>query len=53
MRTPELLAEFLTFLRQNKLMWGVPILLFLALMFALLIFTGDGGTLLPFVYSLR
>ena len=46
-----ILKEFWLFLRENKKWWLAPIVLFLALFGALLIFA-KGSALAPFIYSL-
>lgn len=46
-----ILKEFWLFLRENKKWWLAPIVLFLLLFGALLIFA-KGSALAPFIYSL-
>ena len=44
-------AEFWTFLKENKKWWIAPIVVFLVLLGALIIFT-EGSAVAPFVYTL-
>ena len=46
-----IIKEFLVFLRERKKWWIAPIVLFLVLFGALLIFA-KGSALAPFIYSL-
>ena len=46
-----ILKEFWQFLRENKKWWLAPVVLFLVLFGALLIFA-KGSALAPFIYSL-
>jgi hypothetical protein len=46
-----IIREFLSFLRVRKKWWLAPIMLFLVLLGALLIFA-KGSALAPFIYSL-
>jgi hypothetical protein len=46
-----IIKEFLEFLRERKKWWLVPIILFLLLLVALLVFA-KGSALAPFIYSL-
>ena len=45
-----LLGEFTLFLRQNKKLWLLPIVLTLVLLGALLVFA-QGSALAPFIYT--
>ncbi len=47
----QIVAEFLTFLKENKKWWITPIVLFLLLLGALIIFT-EGSAVAPFIYTL-
>ena len=47
----EIIKEFWQFLRERKRWWLAPIVLFLLLLGALLIFA-KGSALAPFIYSL-
>ncbi len=46
-----LLREFWLFLRQNKKLWLLPIIIVMLLLGALLIFA-QGSALAPFIYTL-
>jgi hypothetical protein len=46
-----IIKEFLVFLRERKKWWLAPIILFLLLLGALLVFA-KGSALAPFIYSL-
>jgi hypothetical protein len=46
-----IIKEFLAFLRERKKWWLAPIVLFLLLLGALLVFA-KGSALAPFIYSL-
>lgn len=46
-----IIREFLAFLREQKKWWIAPIVLFLLLLGALLVFA-KGSALAPFIYSL-
>jgi hypothetical protein len=46
-----IIKEFLEFLRERKKWWLAPIILFLLLLGALLVFA-KGSALAPFIYSL-
>ncbi len=46
-----LLQEFWLFLRQNKKLWLLPIVIVLVLLGALLIFA-QGSALAPFIYTI-
>ncbi len=46
-----ILAEFWDFLKARKKWWLAPILIFLILLGALIIFT-EGSALAPFIYTL-
>jgi hypothetical protein len=46
-----IIKEFLSFLRERKKWWLAPIVVFLLLLGALLIFA-KGSALAPFIYSL-
>ncbi len=46
-----LVKEFLSFLRVRKKWWLAPIVIFLLLMGALIVFT-QGSALAPFIYAL-
>jgi hypothetical protein len=46
-----IIREFLAFLRERKKWWLAPIILFLLLLGALLVFA-KGSALAPFIYSL-
>jgi hypothetical protein len=46
-----IIKEFLDFLRERKKWWLAPIILFLLLLGALLVFA-KGSALAPFIYSL-
>ena len=48
---PEIIKELWRFLRERKKWWLVPILIFLLLFGAVLIF-GSASVLAPFIYSL-
>jgi hypothetical protein len=47
----DIAKEFVQFLRVRKKWWLTPIILFLALLGALIIFT-EGSALAPFIYAL-
>jgi hypothetical protein len=49
-RHPNLIAEFLGFLKHNKKWWLLPILLVLIAFGVLMIFTGTAAA--PFIYTL-
>jgi hypothetical protein len=46
-----IIAEFWAFLKERKKLWLAPILIFLLLMGALIIFT-EGSAVAPFIYTL-
>ncbi|MCX6875046.1 MAG: DUF5989 family protein [Verrucomicrobia bacterium] len=46
-----IIREFVSFLRERKKWWITPIVLFLLLLGALLVFA-NGSALAPFIYSL-
>ncbi len=46
-----LMSEFVLFLRENKKLWMLPIVLTLVLLGALLIFA-QGSALAPFIYTI-
>jgi hypothetical protein len=46
-----IIAEFWDFLRVRKKWWLTPIIIFLALLGALIIFT-EGSAVAPFIYTL-
>jgi NAD/NADP transhydrogenase beta subunit len=46
-----IIKEFLAFLRERKKWWLMPIVLFLLVLGALLVFA-QGSALAPFIYSL-
>ncbi len=46
-----LLSEFLMFLRQNKKLWMLPIVVVLVLLGSLLVFA-QSSALAPFIYTL-
>jgi len=46
-----MLAELWEFLRHNKKWWLTPIIVFLLLLSALIVFT-EGAALSPFIYTL-
>lgn len=43
--------EFITFLRQNKKTWMIPIVILL-LFLGIIIVVGQGSSLAPFIYTL-
>jgi len=47
----QIVGEYLSFLRQNKKWWLLPIALALLLLGALVLFT-QGSPLAPFIYSI-
>ena len=51
MTGPSLLREFWLFLRQNKKLWLLPIVIVLLLLGALLIFA-QSSALAPFIYTI-
>ncbi len=51
MNNLSILAEFWDFLKARKKWWLAPILIFLILLGALIIFT-EGSALAPFIYTL-
>jgi len=46
-----IIAEFWDFLKERKKWWLTPIVIFLALLGALIIFT-EGSAVAPFIYTL-
>ena len=51
MSKASLLYEFSLFLRQNKKLWMLPVVVVLVLMGALLVFA-ESSALAPFIYSI-
>lgn len=51
MERPEIVAEYLAFLRQHKKWWLVPIAIILLLLGALLVVT-QGSPLAPLIYTI-
>jgi hypothetical protein len=51
MAKPQVLREFVTFLRQEKKYWLAPMVLVLVL-FGLLIVFAQGSAVAPFIYTL-
>ena len=47
----QIVAEFWMFLKENKKWWITPIVFFLLLLGALIIFT-EGSAVAPFIYTL-
>lgn len=47
----EILSEFRDFLRERKKWWLTPIVIFLVLLGALIVFT-EGSAVAPFIYTL-
>ena len=43
--------EFLRFLREEKVLWITPIIVFLLLLLALLLLTESSSSVKPFVYT--
>jgi len=51
MGTPSLVKEFALFLRENKKLWLLPIVLTLLLLGAILIYA-ESSALAPFIYTI-
>ena len=51
MTKPGFLKEFLRFLREEKVMWITPIIVFLVLLVALLLLTENASSVKPIVYT--
>lgn len=47
----KIILEFFGFIKQNKKWWLLPIVIFLLLLGALIVFT-EGSALAPFIYPL-
>jgi hypothetical protein len=47
----ELIREFITYAKENKKMWLIPVIIFL-IMFGALLFFAKGSVVAPFIYTL-
>jgi hypothetical protein len=52
MKKPSIYLEFLEFLREQKKLWLVPLLVIFGLVATVLIAAKAGGVLAPFIYTL-